>query len=329
MPNLPGSLGGLPTSVLTDGIRRVTVGVDPATFSVEVHVQSADDASAHALAQSLPVLLRSLYQATPWFVDRLPKDIVFAAIDKLPIEVQGKSVILRATGKDIDDAHLRLFGSLVSVFAGSQRKISAAKQLRRIGLAVHNHHSAFRFLPPWQSERGQTDHKNVKRRSNTKLSWRVYLLPFLGQKEGQLFRKFHLDEPWDSPHNKTLLTEMPEIYAGGSPNIPEGHTTVLAPASDGAVLNAKEPTSFADVIDGLSNTVMVVEVSADLAVPWTSPRDYEFDSANPFGKMVVDNGDRCNVLFADGAVRRLRKDLDQSLARALFGRADRIPVRLD
>src|SRR5262245_36550552 len=31
------------------------------------------------------------------------------------------------------------------------------------------------------------------------LSWRVALLPILGQKA--LYEKFRLEEPWDSPHN--------------------------------------------------------------------------------------------------------------------------------
>src|SRR5262249_5899033 len=31
------------------------------------------------------------------------------------------------------------------------------------------------------------------------LSWRVTLLPYLEQQN--LFNQFHLDEPWDSPHN--------------------------------------------------------------------------------------------------------------------------------
>ena len=43
------------------------------------------------------------------------------------------------------------------------------------------------------------------------LSWRVILLPYLDHKD--LFSKFHLDEPWDSTHNKTLLPLMPDIYA--------------------------------------------------------------------------------------------------------------------
>src|SRR5262249_55645747 len=49
------------------------------------------------------------------------------------------------------------------------------------------------------------------RKGKPLLSWRVALLPYLG--EWDLYRKFKLDEPWDSPHNKALLPLMPEIYA--------------------------------------------------------------------------------------------------------------------
>ena len=37
------------------------------------------------------------------------------------------------------------------------------------------------------------------------------ILPLIDQKA--LYNRFHLDEPWDSPHNKALLKEMPALYA--------------------------------------------------------------------------------------------------------------------
>ena len=43
------------------------------------------------------------------------------------------------------------------------------------------------------------------------LSWRVQILPFV--EEGELFKQFHLDEPWDSEHNKPLIAKMPAVYA--------------------------------------------------------------------------------------------------------------------
>lgn len=42
------------------------------------------------------------------------------------------------------------------------------------------------------------------------LSWRVHLLPFLG--EQKLFEQFRLNEPWDSPHNAALIPKMPDVF---------------------------------------------------------------------------------------------------------------------
>ena len=39
---------------------------------------------------------------------------------------------------------------------------------------------------------------------------RVELLPYLNQKE--LYAKYRLDEPWDSPANKRVLEDMPDVF---------------------------------------------------------------------------------------------------------------------
>ncbi len=44
------------------------------------------------------------------------------------------------------------------------------------------------------------------------LSWRVAILPYLDQ--NSLYKQFHLNEPWDSPHNRKLMeTNVPKVYA--------------------------------------------------------------------------------------------------------------------
>ena len=52
------------------------------------------------------------------------------------------------------------------------------------------------------------------------LSWRVAILPYLEEKE--LYDRFHLDEPWDSEHNKKLIASMPDIYNSPSGSAGEG-----------------------------------------------------------------------------------------------------------
>ena len=81
------------------------------------------------------------------------------------------------------------------------------------------------------------------------LSWRVMLLP--GLERGKLYEQFHLDEPWDSPHNIKLLPKMPEEYplsalseinGGGE----QGLTYYQGSAGPGALfeLNRTEPLSL-------------------------------------------------------------------------------------
>ena len=87
------------------------------------------------------------------------------------------------------------------------------------------------------------------------LSWRVALLPYLDMAAGRiqhpLYDKFHLDEPWDSPHNKTLLGEIPAVYA---PVVrkgePKGSTYYQVFFGPGALFEGSEGQKFDDVWDG-------------------------------------------------------------------------------
>src|SRR5262249_52037192 len=81
-------------------------------------------------------------------------------------------------------------------------KQMSSNNLKMIALAMHNFNAPYRPLPLPGGD---------GRNGPGKLSWRVALLPFLEQ--GNLYQQFKLNEPWDSPHNRTLLTRMPPVYA--------------------------------------------------------------------------------------------------------------------
>src|SRR5262245_57022294 len=82
---------------------------------------------------------------------------------------------------------------------------------------MHNYDSEHGALPP----AAVTDQSG-----NPLLSWRVLILPYIEQ--GDLYNQFHLDEPWDSPHNLTLLERTPMTYKAVSRrmNPPPSHTYV-------------------------------------------------------------------------------------------------------
>ena len=86
---------------------------------------------------------------------------------------------------------------------GQKERDKSETNLRMIALAMHNYigNSKETRFPP----------AAIRKDGKPLLSWRVALLPHLEQQA--LYDQFHLDEPWNSPHNKKLLNKMPDVYA--------------------------------------------------------------------------------------------------------------------
>ena len=109
---------------------------------------------------------------------------------------------------------------------------------------------------------------------------RVLILPHLGDDEAALFKEFRLDEPWDGPHNRTLLDRMPKAVrpAGRAPGDhrrfdddqaapatrpAEPHLTYFRVfTGPGTVFEEGRRVSLADVKDGADRTVLVVECAS-------------------------------------------------------------------
>ena len=156
-------------------------------------------------------------------------------------------------------------------------------------------------------------------------SWRVALLPHLGEQE--LYKEFHLDEPWDGPHNKKLIERMPAIFACTIEGLPSGSTRYLAAQGPGAMFDEGKGRSLTDVTDGISNTILLLEVDESLAVPWTKPDDYTYDPAAPLKGLISPHDAGLLILTADGAAHFLQQPLDPMRLAALFTRSggEKIP----
>jgi RNA polymerase sigma factor (sigma-70 family) len=74
--------------------------------------------------------------------------------------------------------------------------------LKQLALAMHNYNDVNQHLPLAAT---------VGKNGRALLSWRVELLPYLGERT--LYKQFKRDEPWDSPHNRKLLSKMPAVFA--------------------------------------------------------------------------------------------------------------------
>src|SRR5262249_12447735 len=139
------------------------------------------------------------------------------------------------------------------------------------------------------------------------LSWRVLLLPLL--EEDNLFKQFKLDEPWDSEHNLKLLGKMPAVYKTGVEGKDATSTYYQGFADERAMFPPGKRIGFADVPDGSSNTILIIE--AGTPVPWTKPADLPYTSNKPLPKLGGPFPDVIHAAFADGAVLALKRNFDE------------------
>jgi prepilin-type processing-associated H-X9-DG protein len=194
------------------------------------------------------------------------------------------------------------------------RRAQCVNNLKQMGLAMHNYHQINGGFPA----SAITD-KNGK----PLLSWRVAILPLMEQQE--LYNKFKLDEPWDSPNNKPLIAEMPNVFACPSnpPQPGSGLTTYKVFTGEGTLLDPVNPTGIAQVTDGTSNTIMVVESGE--GVPWTKPDDLPFPAPGKAGDKLLgaksNHSGGFNALMADGSVRFIKSTINAIVWRALITRA--------
>jgi hypothetical protein len=102
------------------------------------------------------------------------------------------------------------------------------------------------------------------------LSWRVAVLPQMGELE--LYNQFHHNEPWDSPHNLTLIARIPESYQDSSVEL--GRTRICVFSGPSTPLSI-ENLNLNDY--RMQSKVALVRVGADRSVPWTAPADVVYE----------------------------------------------------
>jgi hypothetical protein len=191
------------------------------------------------------------------------------------------------------------------------RRMACSSNLRQCGIAILNYEYTYKKMPA-----GAIVDKAT---GMPLLSWRVAILPFAEQQE--LYSKFKLDEPWDSPHNIKLVDQMPAFLKCPSSMVPNGKTTYLAASSAEAAFHPTVPTKLASFTDGTSNTIMLVEVEDAHAVPWTAPMDFEPTPASVKNILGSNHFGGYHVTMADCSVRFLEESLDAKELMALFTRA--------
>jgi prepilin-type processing-associated H-X9-DG protein len=252
------------------------------------------------------------------------RPFLFPSVSALAVDDQGVRYISREAFPTINPATMVPVALAMLIPATQSSRVAARRaqstnNLKQIGLALHNFHNTKNRFPA--DVRGK-DGKPL-------LSWRVQILPFLDQQA--LFIEFAMDEPWDSPHNKALLEQMPSSFAvPGAPAEP-GMTFYRGFSGDRALFDAKVSNGVAmtGITDGTSNTIAVVE--AKEAVPWTKPDSDIASGGDEAASKVAalealrdrlgghfPNG--FNAVFCDGSVRFIRDSISLQVLRALITR---------
>ncbi len=305
LPALPPQLGGGSTRPLTHGLLWAAAGVElPPKPSLRLRIQSPNADSAGALRDLLPRLLkavaelREVREFLPG-IGRLP--------EALDLQVEENQLTLSTKDKELK----ALLPTLVRRTQQTAQHRATENKLKQQVLAMINYADSQKSRLPAVA--------NFDKQGKPLLSWRVHLLPFLNQQE--LYRQFHLDEPWDSPHNKTLLAKMPDVFHGPNRKLNgEGKTIFLVPVGKNvAFTGGPERRRFpADFTDGTSNTIFIVEAGDAHAVPWTKPEDLKIDREHPERGLGGHFHGGFLVAIADGSVHFIKKTISKETLRAAF-----------
>lgn len=228
--------------------------------------------------------------------------------------VVGNRVVARMKKKDM----LALLWTVLIKLPDMEKQFTNITNLKEIGAALHKYEQKHRAFPAAASHSAK---------GRPLLSWRVHILPFLGRQD--LYKQFKLDEPWNSPHNKKLIPQMPAIFRSPFSHAESGRTTYLAPAARGAVLG-KRPVSLVQISthDWATFTIVVVEAADDRAVIWTRPRDLPINPRRPVRDLAHHPPGSFTALFATGEVHSLPRTTSTQTINALFNWHDGKTVEL-
>jgi prepilin-type processing-associated H-X9-DG protein len=306
MPTLPKPLGGGPIGILTRGMQWASLALTFEPKPIVRIVLQGKDADA---AKALQKVAKDGLNLAAGNLKGNPETAPLAdAVGQMNPAVEVDRVILSA---DLQNASA-LVAVPVRQARESARRSQCVNNLKQIGLAMHNYHSKHDSLPP-----AFTASKDGK----ALLSWRVLILPYLEQEE--LYKQFHLDESWDSPHNKTLISKMPAFYAcpsGKKSTAADGKTSYLTARGPATIFPGSTGIKFKEITDGLSNTIMVVDANNESAVIWTKPDDWTMPDPFDTKGLLGHHPGGVNVGFGDGSVRFVKASAALQIWHALFTR---------
>jgi prepilin-type processing-associated H-X9-DG protein len=333
-PPLRPLLSGKSATVTLDLAKEAQIDVrlayadDEQTAQAEESAKQGIKLARHLIAKGRIELEKKIHgDGKPGFLKDLPEAAVSVVglgmlnrlddfLAKCPIKKQGNALTLSLQLPPEATALLGASAIGTALLLPAVQKVreaaartQSANNLKQMALAMLNFESAQRRFPAAAI---------CDAAGKPLLSWRVAILPYVEQ--DNLYRQFKLDEPWDSEHNRKLIPLMPAIYALPAAPTKRGETHYRVFVGGGAGFEWRQGPRIAEITDGTSNTIAIVEAAQ--SVPWTKPDELVYDAKKPLPRMGNFYGAGIfNAAFFDGHVQALRLDLPEAVLRAYITRA--------
>jgi len=241
-------------------------------------------------------------------------------LERRPVAIAALAAIAATAAAAADEQQERnVFQDALDAALIAKSREASGEQMKKIFVGMHKYHDAIRRFPAaFTAKDGQP-----------LLSWRVAILRYLDDPQAaELYKQFHLDEPWDSPHNKPLLEKMPAVFRSPASALADGRTVYLTPRADFTVFPGEQQVPLRAIIDGASKTIALVEVDDEHAVPWTKPHDWKVGPDKPKATFTGQYDQGANTAFVDGSVHFISYQVDDGLLKALLTMAGREPIQL-
>lgn len=258
--------------------------------------------------------LRNMKKPIPRFAVKLYDQL----LDGTAVVAKGESVVLSIRRPKELENFPKLARPVIKAQREAEERSARKNALKQIGLAMHNYHDVHKTFP---------GHGSSGDGAKKGLSWRVHILPYVGQHK--LYKEFKLDEAWDSKHNKKLIAKMPEVFkTQGVKEKEKGKTSIHVFIGKGTPFGRKTGgPRIADILDGTSNTILAVEAGPDKADVWTKPGGLPFDpKGDPIKALGKLEAGGFHGLLMDGSVRFISQHIGKTTLKRLIQHADRMPV---
>ena len=140
-------------------------------------------------------------------------------------------------------------------------------------------------------------------------SWRVLLLPYLGEKAKELYAKIRLDEPWDSEHNRQFHDAAVAFYQCPSAELKPGQTIYSVVVGKKAAFQAGEGKTFDQLGPESANMILVLENPATPAC-WMDPTTDLTEATAPNVLDTEASHTRIHACLRNGSITSVSQSLD-------------------